>query len=89
MKWLLLLPLLLVACNTAAPLRPSLQEQVDYLHAQVLSLQDKVTAGEVRSCKALYIAWATGVKAGWVEDRALDDALPGCPKWSELQEVTP
>ena len=71
MKWLLLLPLLLVACA------PAYAERLARLEAQV-------QAQEIRSCKALYLAWAAMVKVGVAEDRSLKDPLPGCPTWAEV-----
>ena len=83
MKWLLLLPLLLAACAPASDVR-ELREQVAVLQAQYRDLQAKDAAQETRSCKALYLAWAAMVKVGAAEDRSLDDPLPGCPTWGEL-----
>ena len=85
MRWLLLLPLLLVACAPASDVR-ELREQVGFLQAQVRDLQDKVKAADTRDCLTLYITWTAAVKQGWAQDRRVDDALPGCPTWEELKD---
>ena len=86
MKWLLLLPLLLVACTPAQDVRV-LQEQGAVLHAQYRDLQEREAereAADANSCKAVYLAWAAMVKVGIAEDRSVDYPLLGCPTWGEL-----
>ena len=92
MKWFLLLPLLLAACAPASDVRELreqvavIREQQAVLREQVAVLRAKDAAQETRFCKALYLAWAAMVKVGAAEDRSLNNPLPGCPTWRELNQ---
>ena len=88
MRWLLLLPLLLVACAPASDVRELqeqvvvLQEQVGVLHAQVLALQDTIALNKKETCKAKHMIFALGVMTKvWTLDSG---TLADCPTWAAL-----
>ena len=97
MRWLLLLPLLLVACQPAT--KPDVLSESDAavwravttLQAQYRDLQAKDAEQETRSCKALYLSAFAAEKAGVLEAGwaapILNEGwvIPGCPPWEELK----